>query len=116
MPMTMMAFTIGAFSLIGIPPTCGFFSKFYIILGCIDAREWIFIGVLLFSSILNVVYFFRVIQIASFETPMPDYSRDRPYEAISMDEAPISMLGPIRPTGMPMPMVTPVASTLASSR
>jgi multicomponent Na+:H+ antiporter subunit D len=96
MPFTMSAFLIGAFSMVGIPPTCGFFSKIYLIMGSIDAGNWVFVAVLLFSSILNVVYFFRVIQIATFETPMPDYSRDKAYEAVAMDEVPLSMLIPIQ--------------------
>ncbi len=96
MPFTMLAFTIGAFSMIGIPPTLGFFSKLYLILGSIDAKQWVFVGVLLLSSILNGVYFFRIIQIASFETPMPDYSRDKPYAAVPMDEAPLSMIIPMQ--------------------
>ncbi|UCH20046.1 MAG: monovalent cation/H+ antiporter subunit D family protein [Deltaproteobacteria bacterium] len=96
MPFTMLAFTVGAFSMIGIPPTLGFFSKLYLILGSIDAKQWVFVGILLFSSILNGVYFFRIIQIASFETPMPDYSRGTPYEKVPMDEAPLSMIIPMQ--------------------
>ena len=96
MPFTMIAFTIGAFSMIGIPPTLGFFSKLYLILGCIDANQWVFVGILLLSSILNGVYFFRIIQVASFETPMPDYSRDKPYETVTRDEAPLSMIIPMQ--------------------
>lgn len=96
MPFTMSAFLIGAFSMVGIPPTCGFFSKIYLIMGAIDAGKWIFVAVLLFSSVLNVVYFFRVIQIATFETPMPDYGRDKAYESVYMDEVPLSMLIPIQ--------------------
>ncbi len=65
-------------------------------MGAINADKWIFVGVLLFSSVLNVVYFFRVIQIATFETPMPDYGRDKAYEAVYMDEVPLSMLIPIQ--------------------
>ena len=95
MPFTMAAFTMGAFSMVGIPPTSGFFSKLYLILGSIDAGQWVFVGVLLFSSILNAVYFFRVIQMATFETPKPDYSRSKPYEAVAKDEVPLSMLIPI---------------------
>lgn len=96
MPFTMTAFLIGAFSMIGIPPTCGFFSKLYLILGSIDARQWVFVAVLLMSSILNVIYFFRVIRIAAFEDPMPDYARNKPYEAVVMDEVPLSMIIPIQ--------------------
>ncbi|OHD65615.1 MAG: hypothetical protein A2176_13290 [Spirochaetes bacterium RBG_13_51_14] len=100
MPFTMTAFTIGAFSLIGIPPTCGFFSKLYLILGSIEADQWIFVGVLLFSSILNVIYFFRVIQVAAFEKQMPDHSREGPYEAVVIDEVPLTMLIPIQVTAL----------------
>lgn len=96
MPFTMTAFTIGAFSMVGIPPTLGFFSKLYLILGAIDTGQWIFVVVLLFSSILNAVYFFRVIQQSSFEEPIPDYSRSKPYAAVARDEAPLSMLIPMQ--------------------
>ena len=95
MPFTMSAFLIGAFSMVGIPPTCGFFSKLYLIIGSIDAKQWIFVAVLLTSSILNVIYFFRVIKIAAFEEAIPDYSRTTPYITYRLDEVPISMLIPI---------------------
>jgi len=95
MPFTMTAFLIGAFSMVGIPPTCGFFSKMYLIIGSIDAKQWVFVAVLLTSSILNVIYFFRVIKIAAFEDVIPDYSRTTPYITYRLDEAPISMLIPI---------------------
>ena len=95
MPFTMSAFLIGAFSMVGIPPTCGFFSKLYLILGSIDAKQWIFVAVLLTSSILNVIYFFRVIKIAAFDEAIPDYSRTTPYITYRIDEVPISMLIPI---------------------
>jgi len=95
MPFTMSAFLIGAFSMVGIPPTSGFFSKLYLIIGSIDAKQWIFVAVLLTSSILNVIYFFRVIKIAAFEEAIPDYSRTTPYITYRLDEAPLSMLIPI---------------------
>lgn len=62
MPLMMAAFTIAALSMVGIPPTCGFFSKWYLVLGSIDAGNWVFIIVILASSLLNAVYFFRVIE------------------------------------------------------
>jgi multicomponent Na+:H+ antiporter subunit D len=96
MPFTMVAFIIGAFSMIGIPPTCGFFSKLYIIIGSVDARKWVFVAVLFVSTLLNVIYFF--LQLAVFENPMPDYARSRPYETVAMDEVPLTMLIPIQLT------------------
>lgn len=69
MPYTMTAFTIAAFSMIGIPPTAGFFSKLYLILGSIDAGQWSFVAIILLSSLLNVVYFTNVIRNIYFGPP-----------------------------------------------
>jgi len=62
MPLMMAAFTVAALSMVGIPPTCGFFSKWYLILGGIDAGNWVFVAVILASSLLTAVYFFRLIE------------------------------------------------------
>jgi multicomponent Na+:H+ antiporter subunit D len=62
MPFLMSGFTIAALSMVGIPPTAGFFSKWYLVLGSIDASNWVFVAVILASSLLNAVYFFRVIE------------------------------------------------------
>jgi multicomponent Na+:H+ antiporter subunit D len=51
MPITMAAFTVTALSVIGIPPTCGFFSKWYLVLGAIDANRWFAAAILLISSL-----------------------------------------------------------------
>lgn len=66
MPMTMAAFTIGGLSMIGLPPTCGFFSKWYLVRGGIEAGQWHYVGALLFSSLVNAVIFFRIFEIAYF--------------------------------------------------
>jgi multicomponent Na+:H+ antiporter subunit D len=66
MPLTMIGFLVGAFSLIGIPPTAGFFSKWYLIQGGINSGNWEFVVALLFSSLVNAVLFFRIIEIAYF--------------------------------------------------
>ncbi|MGH7827613.1 MAG: complex I subunit 5 family protein [Candidatus Binatia bacterium] len=62
MPWTMAAFTISALSMVGIPPTAGFFSKWYLLLGGIDAGNWIFVATILLSSLLTAIYFFRVLE------------------------------------------------------
>lgn len=62
MPLTMVAFTVAALSMVGIPPTAGFFSKWYLALGSIDAGNWAFVAVILISSLLNAIYFFRIIE------------------------------------------------------
>jgi len=93
MPFTMAAFVIAALSVIGIPPTCGFFSKWYLILGAIDANQWVFVAVLLISSLLNVILFFRVIEHAYLE-PEEEHAEGAEL-AIANEEAPFSMLMPI---------------------
>ncbi len=65
-PATMAAFILGALSMIGVPPTCGFFSKFYLIRGGIESGHWEFVIALLFSSLINVILFFRIIEYAFF--------------------------------------------------
>jgi multicomponent Na+:H+ antiporter subunit D len=66
MPFTMAAFTLGAFAMIGVPPTCGFYSKWYLILGGIDAGHWGFVIALVASSLINAILFFRIIELGYF--------------------------------------------------
>ena len=60
MPITAAIFTIGALAVIGVPPTCGFFSKWYLLLGGIQAHQWGFVAALLTSTLINVALFFRI--------------------------------------------------------
>jgi len=62
MPWTMGAFTVAAISMVGIPPAAGFFSKWYLVQGAVYADNWVFVGVVLLSSLLNAVYFFRILE------------------------------------------------------
>jgi multicomponent Na+:H+ antiporter subunit D len=66
MPITMLAFTVGAFGMCGLPPVCGFISKWFLGLGTIEAGNLFFLAVLLISSLLDVVYFFPIIYTAYF--------------------------------------------------
>ena len=66
MPLTLVGFLVGAFSLIGIPPTAGFFSKWYLIQGGINSGHYEYVIALLISSLINAVLFFRMIEIAYF--------------------------------------------------
>ncbi len=73
MPITMLAFTIGTLGMIGIPLTGGFISKWFLVLGSIEAQQIPILVVLLVSSILNAGYFFPVIYTAFFkESPEKD--------------------------------------------
>jgi multicomponent Na+:H+ antiporter subunit D len=95
MPYTTAAFTIAAFSMIGIPPTCGFFSKFYLILGSIDAGNWVFVGLILLSSVLNLIYFINVIRLIYFANEDQKSINGEPLiDEPVRNEAPLSMLIP----------------------
>ncbi len=69
-PVMMAAFTVAALSLIGMPPTAGFFSKWYLLQGMIEGGAWVFAVVLLVSSLLSAVYFFRILERIYF-SPAP---------------------------------------------
>ncbi len=56
MPFTMMAFLIGSMSIIGLPPTGGMWSKWFLVLGTLETEHYIPLLVLLVSSLLNVIY------------------------------------------------------------
>jgi len=89
MPITMAAFTVGAFAMIGVPPTAGFFSKWYLILGGIEAGHWEYVVALLFSSLVNAVLFFRIIEIGYF------YKDGEHHGHETLNEAPLLMQAPL---------------------
>jgi len=67
MPITMLAFTIGALGMCGAPPIAGFISKWFLAIGTIQSGELIFLALLLIASLLDVVYFYPIIRAAFFE-------------------------------------------------
>lgn len=64
MPWTMVAFTIGALSMIGVPPTGGFVSKWYILAGAFQADNLVAIFTIIISTALNAAYFLPIIFMA----------------------------------------------------
>jgi multicomponent Na+:H+ antiporter subunit D len=66
MPWTMAAFTIGAMGLAGVPPLNGFVSKWTLALGSLQGDMLIPVGILVVSGLLNIGYFFPIIQRAYF--------------------------------------------------
>ena len=68
MPLTMACFTVGALSIVGVPPLNGFMSKWALANASLQAGLPVLVVVLLFSSLLNAVYYFRVVGIAFFST------------------------------------------------
>ncbi|MGF6177911.1 monovalent cation/H+ antiporter subunit D family protein [Ensifer sp. 4252] len=72
LPWTMGAFFVGSLSMIGVPPTAGFVSKWYLALGSVEAGEIAFLIVLLVSSVLNAAYFLPVSYVAFFGTEVQE--------------------------------------------
>ncbi len=95
MPLTAFVFTVGALAVIGVPPTCGFFSKWYLLLGGIQARQWGFVAALLVCTLINVALFFRV-----FDRGLYVHSHQHEPDSTAVannpgaGEAPLSMLAP----------------------
>lgn len=94
---TMGAFTLAAVSLVGLPPTIGFLSKWYLISGAVDGDAWVVAVVLAAASVLTLVYMLRIVEAIWFR-PVDD-----------PDDAPASDPRP----GALVPMVGLAAATLA---
>ncbi len=85
MPITMTAFTIGALSMIGVPPTAGFVSKWYILAGAFEAGSYVPIATIILSTVLNAAYFLPIIYMAWFmeedSASTPDHG-EAPWPAV----------------------------------
>ena len=66
MPFTMAAFVVGGLSLVGVPLTVGFVSKWYLILGALERGWWPVAVILLLTSLMALVYVWRVVESAYF--------------------------------------------------
>lgn len=72
MPVTMLAFSVAAIGMAGIPPVCGFISKLFLCKGAYAVGSpygLAFLAVILISSLLDVIYFFPIILTAFFKSP-----------------------------------------------
>ncbi|MCR9106421.1 MAG: monovalent cation/H+ antiporter subunit D family protein [Gammaproteobacteria bacterium] len=71
MPWTMAAFTIAALSMIGVPPTGGFVSKWFILAGAFQTDNYVAIFTIILSTVLNAAYFLPIIFAAWFAKEAP---------------------------------------------
>ena len=62
MTLSTITVTLASLSMIGLPPTAGFFSKYYLMLGAYSSAQYFYIAVLVISSLLNAIYFFRILE------------------------------------------------------
>jgi len=93
MPYTCAAFAIAALSMIGVPPSVGFVSKLYIILASLEAKKIVFVVIILLSSLLNLVYFWRVIETLYMKRE--EGKEHSSTSSSSKNELPLSMLIPV---------------------
>jgi multicomponent Na+:H+ antiporter subunit D len=88
MPVTTAAISIGAISIVGIPPTAGFLCKWYIALGAMEAGHPFFAFALVFGALFIFIYYIRMVNAFYFRPPADPV-------AVAVKEAPASMLVPI---------------------
>lgn len=91
MPVTMTAFFIGALSITGLPPAGGFLSKWYLVLGSLEAHHMAVLGVLLLSSLLNAAYFMPIVYRAFFCPAEKSMFENRVQEAPSFCVVPLTL-------------------------
>ncbi len=87
MPWSMAAIVLGGLSLIGVPPTAGFVSKWYLVLGSLEQGLWPVALLILLGSLLAVVYIWKLVETAYFKEPQT--------APVAVREAPLSMLIPV---------------------
>jgi len=79
MPWTTAAFTVAALGMIGLPPTVGFISKWYLGLGALEVGQHWVVFVLAGSSLLNAAYFLPILRTAWFDAPPAEWPEERDY-------------------------------------
>jgi multicomponent Na+:H+ antiporter subunit D len=87
MPLTMIAFAIAGFGLVGAPGTAGFISKWYLSVGALDKGWWPMVFAIMGSSLITLIYVGRLIEVAWMREPSPAVAK--------ASDPPPSMLLPI---------------------
>ena len=83
----MAAFVVGGLSLIGVPLTVGFISKWYLLRAALEKGLWPIAGLIVIGSLLAIIYIWRIVEVA--------YLHPAPEDAEPVTEAPLSMLLPL---------------------
>ncbi len=90
MPYTSLAMILAALAMIGMPPGVGFITKWYLILAALEARGYVFVVVIFISTLLMIIYFWRVIEIMYIRPEKENTFPGKP----GVNEIPASMLIP----------------------
>ena len=72
MPLTSLGIVLCGLSLIGVPGTAGFISKWYLILAALEKGQWWLVFLIVLSSLLAVAYVWRFVEAAYFREPRED--------------------------------------------
>ena len=114
MPWTFAALVIGGLSLIGVPGTVGFISKWYLILGAVENGWWPVVLLIVAASLLAVIYVWKIVEAA--------YIQDAPEGRARIRETPLDMLLPLWILaganiwfGIDAELTTSVATTVAEA-
>ncbi|MGI6604425.1 MAG: monovalent cation/H+ antiporter subunit D family protein [Firmicutes bacterium] len=110
MPCTLLAFSVAALAMVGIPPLVGFISKWYLGLGAVASGHPICLTFLLISSFLNALYYLPIVTRAFFNRaacPFPTFQVSPPIESSSPTATlPPTPLRPELPYTMLLPIIT----------
>jgi multicomponent Na+:H+ antiporter subunit D len=90
MPWTFLGFTLAAAAMVGIPPTSGFFSKWYLALGLAQEKQWVLLVILILSGLLTAGYFARIIERVFARVPVLEGVERGDVEPAGIDDAEIS--------------------------
>ncbi|MBQ3862827.1 MAG: monovalent cation/H+ antiporter subunit D family protein [Schwartzia sp.] len=112
MPVSSIATVLAVLSMIGIPPTCGFFSKWYLMLGAFEGQQYIFIAVLVVSSLLNAIYYVRIVEQMFVQREASLTEIHDPETKLGM---PLSMVIPIGVTGLAILILGIYSSSLVTN-
>jgi multicomponent Na+:H+ antiporter subunit D len=76
MPLVSFGIVVCGLSLIGVPGTAGFVSKWYLILAAIEKGQWALVFLIVISSMLAVAYVWRFVEVAYLREPRSDIDAD----------------------------------------
>jgi multicomponent Na+:H+ antiporter subunit D len=92
MPFTMVAFFIGSLSIIGLPPTGGTWSKWYLLMATLETEQLIIMAILMLSSLLNIAYLMPIPFHAFFSNIPAKNEHGESAAKVQIKEAPMASL------------------------
>ncbi len=94
MPVSLAIFSLGGLAMIGLPLTSGFMAKLYLGVAVMEFQDFVYLGVILFSSLLNLIYYLPIMTTGFLKVPESGYQKPR------LEKIPLTMLLPILVIGL----------------